>query len=143
MRTKRQRKTTSTTPPPGDDAPLTTANSVAHEGTRVGPVVVDGCKHLSPFDLLRYELSQIRVVSANQAIGLKILTIQRTKDEAEAAIRKMQSELDGMRAEMKARQDELTALQTELTGLYGLDFQQVTYDDASGKLYVLGEPVAE
>jgi hypothetical protein len=74
---------------------------------------------------------------------LKILTIERAKADAEAAIRRMQAELDGQREDMKARQNEFLALQNELTGLYGLDFGQVTYDDQSGKLYVLGEPVSE
>lgn len=141
MRTKR--KSTPETQAPTVDPPLTVANSEAHVGTRIGPVIVEGCKHLSPYDLARYELAQSRVVAANQALGLKILLTEKTKREAEAQLLKMQAEQDGIRTEMNLRQTALQELQTELAGLYGLDFQVVSYDDQSGKLYVQGEPVTE
>jgi hypothetical protein len=106
-----------------------------------GPVVVDGFLHFSPVDLLRYELAQAQVLNALQGIGLKKAELERLRAEHEERQRKGQSDLAELTAHARSREVELEALQRELAETYELDLTRVTYDDVTGRIMVLGEPV--
>jgi hypothetical protein len=106
-----------------------------------GPAIVDGFLHFSQVDLLRYELAQAQVLNALQGIGLKKSELERLRVEHEERQRKGQAELAELTAFTRARELELEALQRELEKTYELDLTRVTYDDVSGKIMVLGEPV--
>jgi hypothetical protein len=106
-----------------------------------GPVLVDGFLHFSQVDLLRYELAQAQVLNALQGIGLKKSELERLRVAHEERQRSGQAEVSELTSFARARELELQALQRELEKSYGLDFTRVTYDDVSGKLMVLGEPV--
>lgn len=123
--------------------PLSLANSEAHKGIKIGPVYVDGFLHFSPFDLTRYELAQARVLNALQAIGLKKAEMDQAKREFEDKARRLNAEMQAVGTHSQGVQDELKVLQRELESLYQLDFSNVSYDNMSGKISVLGEPVPE
>lgn len=123
--------------------PLTTSNSQLHEGTRVGPVYDGGFLHFSPFDLTRYELAQQRVMGALQAVGLKNAAIELRKRAFEEELRTLSADAGVLVQEAQKQQQGLLNLQQELAGIYELDFSKVTYDDISGRIFLLGEPVPE
>lgn len=108
-----------------------------------GPVVVDGYTHFSQFDLTRYELAQAKVLNAAQADSLKRAEGEQARRAYEDTIRRLNDELAVIVAAGGIAKSELRALQKELEGLYKLDFSQVTYDDKTGKISVLGAPVPE
>lgn len=108
-----------------------------------GPVLVDGYMHFSPFDLTRYELAQAKVLNAAQADRLKRSEGEQARRVYEDTIRKLNEELSVIVAAGKVAESELRALQNELEESYKLDFSQVTYDDRTGKISVLGNPIAE
>jgi hypothetical protein len=119
------------------------SSSAVHVGTKVGPVYVDGFLHFSPFDLTRFELAQAKVLNALQAIGLKKADIDQAKREFEDRVRKVNEDMQHLVLNSRKAEQELKTLHEELQGLYQLDFSQVTYDDVSGRISVLGEPVPE
>ncbi|MFO0677065.1 MAG: hypothetical protein U0169_11040 [Polyangiaceae bacterium] len=106
-----------------------------------GPVLVDGFLHFNQVDLLRYELAQAQVLNALQGIGLKKSELERLRVEHEERQRAGQGELAELTSFARAREFELQALQRELEKTYELDLTRVTYDDVSGKIMLLGEPV--
>ena len=110
----------------------------AHAG---GPVLIDGFLHFNQVDLLRYELAQAQVLNALQGIGLKKSELERLRVEHEERQRAGHSELAELTSFARGRELELQALQRELEKSYELDLTHVTYDDVSGKIMVLGEPV--
>lgn len=128
--------------PVQDAAPLTVDNSELHVGTKVGPVIVEGVMHLSPFDLTRYELAQHKVTGALQALGMKQRDIELAKRDFEARLAAMGNEATELMQVSQRQQQDLLALQNELAALYSLDFSQVTYDDVSGKIFVHAQPVS-
>jgi hypothetical protein len=143
MRTKPKTKPAQATSQPEPVAqPLTTSNSAAHVGTHIGPVMVDGFKHLSPFDLVRYELAQMKIVAALQAVGLKKAESDQIRRDFESRMRDVQHDVGVLQGELKSLETTLRVLQEELAQLYGLDFAQVTYDDVSGRIYLPGDQVS-
>jgi hypothetical protein len=106
-----------------------------------GPVYVDGYMHFNQMDMLRYECAQLRVVNALQGIGLKKAEAEKAKREAEERQRLYQIEVADLASLAKKHEKELLALQEELASVYSVDFSQVTYDDVTGRISVLGEPV--
>ena len=145
MRTKKSRTQPATPPPTASEEvaqPLTTANSEAHVGTRIGPVIVDGFKHLAPFDLVRYELAQMKIVAALQSIGLKKAESDQIRRDFEVRMHDVQHDVTVLQSELKSLETTLKALQEELAQLYNLDFSQVTYDDVSGRIYLPGDQVS-
>lgn len=108
-----------------------------------GPVTIDGYLHFSPFDLARYELAQAKVINIGQATSLKRAEAEQARRHYEDTIRKLNDELLAIMAASKVAESDLKSLQKELEELYKLDFSQVTYDDKTGKISVLGSPVPE
>lgn len=116
-----------------------------------GPVYLDGCLHFSPNDLIRYELLQERVTSVLQQIGLNTAEKERTANAANKEIERISKEakdkiaaLDGARLSLvstgKTREEELRKFQLGLGVLYnGLDIQKISYDDSSGRIFVIEE----
>ena len=118
-----------------------------------GPVYHEGCMHLSPNDLLRYELLLERVQSNLQGIGM-------AKLEKENAINNANKEIERIRLECltktkscdervlqlvstgKAREEELRRFQVVLSTVYGnIDLTKLSYDDTSGKMFLEGTPL--
>jgi hypothetical protein len=125
------------------NAPETKTSKPIPVAAQSGPVIVDGYMHFSQFDLTRYELAQAKVVNAAQADRLKRAEGEQARRNYEDTIRKLNDELALVVATGKVAESELRALQKELEELYQLDFSQVTYDDRTGKISVLGSPVPE
>lgn len=120
-----------------------------------GPVYPDGCLHFSPNDLIRYELLQERVQSNLQQIGLNMGEKERVANTANREIDRIQKEatarivaLDSARVNLvsvgKTREEELRRFQEGLSVAYnGLDLTKTSYDETSGKIFVMeadGEP---
>lgn len=120
-----------------------------------GPVYPDGCLHFSPNDLIRYELLQERVQSNLQQIGLNIGEKERVVNNANREIERIRKEandrvtaLEGTRINLvsvgKTREEELRRFQEGLSVAYnGLDLTKTSYDETSGKIFVMeadGEP---
>jgi hypothetical protein len=124
--------------PEVEEAPRTTTVSV-----QTGPMIIDGYLHFSPYDLARLELAQAKVVNATQADKLKRAEGDQARRVYEDTIRKLNDELAYILAAGKVAESELRALQKEFEAAYKLDFTQVTYDDKTGKISVLGSPVPE
>jgi hypothetical protein len=106
-----------------------------------GPVFADGFLHFNQVDLLRYELAQAQVLNALQGIGLKKSELERLRVEHEERQRVGQVELAELTSFARGRELELQTLQRELERTYELDLTRVTYDDVSGKIMILGEPI--
>jgi hypothetical protein len=80
-----------------------------------GPVYNDGVMHLSPMDLMKFELAQAKAANLAQAHVLK-------------------------KQEMAEQQRQF---RKELSEAYNMDLERIIYDDQSGKIHVLheeGEP---
>jgi len=120
-----------------------------------GPIYPDGCLHFSPNDLIRYELLQERVQSNLQQIGLNMGEKERVANTANREIERIQKEanariaaLDGVRVNLvsvgKTREEDLRRFQEGLSVAYnGLDLTKTSYDETSGKIFVMeadGEP---
>jgi len=106
-----------------------------------GPSIIDGFLHFGKEDLLRYELAQAKVLNALQAIGLKRSELDRARVDFTERMRAGHAEVQELSNYSAAREGELRDLQKELATSYGLDLSKVTYDDVSGKIMMLGEPV--
>jgi len=106
-----------------------------------GPSIVDGFLHFGKEDLLRYELAQAKVLNALQAIGLKRSEVERARFDFTERARVGHAEVQDLLRFASAREAELRHLQKELETSYGLDLSKATYDDVSGKIMMLGEPV--
>ena len=115
-----------------------------------GPAYQEGCVHLSPNDLLRYELLQEKFKSALQDIGLAMAEKERVINYANKEIERIQKEAHAKVAELdhrilqaqgvsKSRERELDVFRKALGESYALDFTKVSYDDTSGKLFVVDE----
>lgn len=121
-----------------EDATHSTSGSV-----QTGPMIIEGYLHFSPYDLARLELAQAKLVNATQADKLKRAEGDQARRVYEDTIRKLNEELAFILAAGKVAESELGALQKEFEASYKLDFTQVTYDDKTGKILVLGSPVPE
>lgn len=119
------------------------AEEVAPKIVPVGPVYVEGNLHFSAYDLLRHELAQAKLLNALQAVGLKQREATAARAEFEERMRVFSADLLALQGVARQQEAALRALQAELSADYGLDVSKVTYDDQSGRIYPLGEPVPE
>lgn len=130
-------------PEPIEKKPEKKLPRVVPVAAQSGPVIIEGYLHFSPFDLARYELAQAKVINTGQASSLKRAEGDQARRHYEDTIRRLNDELIAIMAAGKLAEADLLALQKELECLYKLDFTQVTYDDKTGKISVLGSPVPE
>jgi len=106
-----------------------------------GPVIRDGLKCFSPYDLSRYELAQHRFINMKQSVELKEFEIEKYQREANIRLRQMQAENERLKQIQKTEEGRLTELRQELEKLYDVDFNQLVYDEETGKLLVNDKPI--
>lgn len=110
---------------------------------QVGPVVVDGLLHFSPYDLMRFELAQHKVANAFQASRLKGAELEGLARRFEDERRRLEAERVALAQAASGLEEDLAALRKELEALYQLDLTKVVYDNATGKLMVMHEGEAK
>ena len=108
-----------------------------------GPQIIDGFLFFGEKDLLRYELMQHKVINALQALGLKKREMEQAKVDYEQRQRMFQLEIADLASIGKTQESALRESQKSLEETYNLDLSTVTYDDVTGKIMFLGEPVRE
>ena len=115
-----------------------------------GPVWVDHQIHLSPPDLIRWELARakqendkkdLELLHAKlQRIGLqtqaRIAEVQRIQDAAEKEVKIIETQIVQAASEMKARTEELRVLNDAIQEVYGLDLSRMAYDTTSGRIHI-------
>lgn len=102
----------------------------------------EGLLCFTSHDLARYELAQHRVLNDSQAIKLRKSEIERANIEAAQKVAKLTSEIKMLVNAQKEHAVELKALQDEIGSTYNIDMSQVSYDDATGRIYLNGNPVS-
>lgn len=106
-----------------------------------GPVVRDGVVHLSPYDLVRVELAQLRRVNRQQALELTRARQRELTATYEANLATLRAEEGRCALQVNNADAGLDTLRKELAELYSLDFSQVTYNPATGQLMIHEAPV--
>lgn len=106
-----------------------------------GPVVVGGRLHLSPYDLLRYELNRLKKVVLEQEAEL-------TKHEIEQLEQKFQRDMQAKKAKvaqasrvLAAQEKENEELRQEIGKLYNLNMDDMGYDMHSGRINIKGKDI--
>lgn len=101
----------------------------------------DGMLCLTKDDLTRYELAQYRVANDAQAIKLKRNEIEQVKVGAAQRVHQLTADVATLTTAQQLHVKELKEVQDEIGGLYGIDMSKMSYDDATGRIYLNGEPV--
>ena len=104
-----------------------------------GPEYPEGIMHMSPMDLMKFELAQAKAANMSQAAMLKrkeMEDFQRHFNERMHQLRQEQSQLEvGRKDAVKA----FDVAKVELQEAYGMDLTKIIYDDQSGKIHVIQE----
>ena len=96
----------------------------------------EGAKCLHKYDMALLELAQEKVKVSAQDVALIEREVGRLQLEYELKVAKQAEKLTKMRAAMSAPAQHLLALRRLIGEVYGVNLDQVSYDDVSGKLYV-------
>jgi hypothetical protein len=121
---------------------MSTRSKKSEQQILSGPRFVEGFLHFSPYDLVRYELAQSKVVSSLQAIGLNRAKVEASRRVYEDQLRALDVEVRGLVEESQRCENTLRGLQEELGKTYKIDLSKITYDDLSGKITIL-DPLAK
>ena len=111
-------------------------------------VLIEGDKHLTPLDLARFNLAQVNVRIALQAVGLRDLEIKNAQlqfdrhvDEFKKSMHQATREREQLVQFGHAEQTAMLELQKEFEVAYDIDFAQpLSYDDKTGRLVALAVP---
>lgn len=108
-----------------------------------GPVFVEGFMHFSDLDLHKLELAQARLLTAQQAIGLKHAEIERLRHEYEDKIRKIKEEVVQIANTQREAEVFLRSVHHDLEVVYKIPLKEITYNDQNGRILLQGEPVPQ
>ena len=72
---------------------------------------------------------------------LKQNELETVKRAAEQRARQIEVEVEQLKKTAQEHAQELKTLQDELEATYGLDLENITFDDSTGRIYIDGDPV--
>jgi homogentisate 1,2-dioxygenase len=108
-----------------------------------GPVYNDGVMHLSPMDLMKFELAQAKAANLAQAHVLKKQEMAEQQRQFNERMHRLRQESSQLQVASKDAAGALAVARKELSEAYNMDLERIIYDDQSGKIHVLheeGEP---
>jgi hypothetical protein len=109
-----------------------------------GPVFIEGVMHLSPMDLMKFELVQAKYANLAQAAVLKRNEMDEVQRTFTDKMHRLRQEASQLKVGVKDSGVALEQAKSELQEVYGIDLTKVIYDDQSGKVHVMqddGEPI--
>ena len=109
-----------------------------------GPVFPEGVMHLSPMDLMKFELVQAKAANLAQAVVLKRNEMDEYQRVFTDRMHRLRQEVSQYSVGVKDSQNALNVAKAELQEAYGIDLTTIVYDDLSGKVHLLqdsGSPI--
>lgn len=137
------RKTKASGSAPTESAVKTKPSRKVAEGDstpKSGPVFVDGLLYFSPYDLARYQLAEHKLANCLQGVRLKRFELAEETVRHNTAVKVMQYDINSLTAEAANLQNALTALRDDLQVHYPIRFDEISYDDVTGRITIHGKP---
>lgn len=106
------------------------------ESVLQGPIFKGGVKHFSPVDLMRFELTQAKVVDSQKDIRLAQSDMDQLKLNFERAAKMLQDRHATALVSLRQNEKALMILRKDIEKVYDVDCNKITYNDTSGEIMI-------